>query len=84
MRWLESKMRYPGAPLLSDPGFVLPDEVVQEIKALSSAAMGQRETPGGESERDSSDAQCDVLTARGGGSLSNGGPRPDYYWRTRV
>ena len=77
-------MKWDQHPVLTDPGFVLPDEVVEEIKALSSAAMGQRETTGGESERDSSDAQCDVSTARGGGSLSNGGPRPDYYWRTRV
>ena len=59
----------------------IPDEVMEEIKALSSAAMGQRETTGGESDNDSSDAQYDVLTARGGGSLSKGGPRPNYYWR---
>ena len=72
-------MKWDQRPILSDPGFVLPEDVVQEIKALSSAAMGQRETTGGESERDS---HSDVwLSSRGGGSLSKGGSRPDYYWR---
>ena len=71
---IESKVRFPGAPLISDRGLVFPPDAVEDLRSFVTTpdAMGHREEKGGIQET----ATHSDPDGRGGGPLSKGGLRP--------
>ena len=71
---IESKTRFPGAPLIADRGLELPPEAAKDLREFVQGpeSIGAQEPEGGVQETGS---QGDV-GCRGGGSLSKGAPRP--------